>query len=316
MKGAGLIINPVSGAGADTHAAETRVALARDVARRCGVSLEVCVTTHAGHAIALATAFKRAAAPLVIVWGGDGTVNEVASVLAHSGVPMAIVPAGSGNGFATELKFERDPAIAIEAAFGGVDRIVDAGELNDRLFVNLAGIGFDAHVAHQFQQLAAGRRGPLPYLTIGLRSVWRYRESRYTIECDGRREEVEALLITFANGCQYGNNAVIAPLACIDDGTLEMVIVKPWPAAANFLRLHHLFRRTAHRAPGVLTRSVTEARVTAVAPLEMHVDGEPVAPAPEARVRILPGAIRLRVQKSQGDGRSSTSAGTVRGSAR
>lgn len=297
MKAAGLIINPVSGAGADTHAAEKRVALARDVARRCGVAIEVRVTAHAGHARSLAAAFKDAAAPLVIVWGGDGTVNEVAGVLAHSGVPMSIVPAGSGNGFATELGFTREPATGLEAAFRGVDRVVDAGELNGRLFVNLAGIGFDAHVAHQFQQLAVGRRGGLPYLTIGLRSVWGYRAAPYTIEFDGERLECPALLMAFANSCQYGNNAVIAPLACVDDGKLEMVVVKRWPAAANFLRLHHLFRRSAHRAPGVLTRSVTEARVTSPAPLEMHVDGEPVPAAPEARVRILPGAITLRVRR-------------------
>lgn len=296
MKAAGLIINPVSGAGADVHAAEKRVALARAVARECGVALDVSVTERAGHARELAAAYRSAGAPLVIVWGGDGTMNEVAAALAHSGVPIAIVPSGSGNGLATELKFTRDPSSGITAAFRGVDRLVDAGELNGRLFVNLAGIGFDAHVAHQFQQLAAGRRGGLPYLTIGLRSVWRYRSPVYSIEFDGgERLDLPALIVTFANGCQYGNNAVIAPLACIDDGKLEMVLVKWWPAAANFLRLHHLFRRSAHRAPGVLTRSITQARVTADLPLEMHVDGEAVDAAREARVRILPGAITLRV---------------------
>ncbi len=256
------------------------------------------MTEHPRHALAIAAAFRDADAPLVIVWGGDGTLNEVATVLAHSNTPIGIVPSGSGNGFATELKFSRDPARAIEAALLGVDRVVDAGELNGRLFVNLAGIGFDAHVAHQFQQLAPGRRGALPYLTIGLRSVWGYRPPAYTVECDGERVESRALLLAFANGCQYGNNAVIAPLACVDDGRLEMVMVKPWPAAANFLRLHHLFRRSAHRAPGVLTRSVTEARVTSDAPLEMHVDGEPVAPAREARVRIVPRAVTLRVPRT------------------
>ncbi len=298
MKAAGLIINPVSGAGADTHTAEKRIALARDVARRCGLALDVSLTERAGHALALAGAYKEAGAPLVIVWGGDGTVNEVATALAHSAVPMAIVPAGSGNGFATELGFLRDPARGIEAAFRGVDRLVDAGELNGRLFVNLAGIGFDAHVAHQFQLLPPGRRGGLPYLRIGLRSVWKYRPRRYAVELDGERVNVHALLVACANGCQYGNNAVIAPLACVDDGKLELVIVERWPAAANFLRLHHLFRRTAHRAPGVLTRSVTVARITSDAPLEMHVDGEPVEPALEAHVRVLPGAITLRTQRT------------------
>ena len=296
MKAAGLIINPVSGAGADPRGASTRVAIATDVARRSGVPIEIAITERAGHARELASAFRAAAAPLVIVWGGDGTVNEAATALVHSGVPLAIVPSGSGNGLATELRFLRDPAAALEAAFRGADRAVDAGELNGRVFVNLGGLGFDGHIAHQFQRLAAGRRGPLPYLTIGLKSVWGYRPATYRIDAGTERIEMPALLIAFANGCQYGNNAVIAPLACVDDGTLEMVIVKAWPAAANFLRLHHLFFRTAHRAPGVVTRTVTDVRVTAAAPIEMHVDGEIVEPSTEARVRVLPRALVLRVR--------------------
>jgi YegS/Rv2252/BmrU family lipid kinase len=294
VKAAALIINPISGAGADTHAAERRAALAREVAIRCGCPLEIAITAHPGHARALAEDFKCAGARVVIVWGGDGTVNEAACALVHSDVALGIVPSGSGNGLATELRFSRDPAAALEAALRGRDRRVDAGELNDRIFVNLAGIGFDGHVAHQFQELPRGRRGGLPYLMIGLKSVWSYRAAHYTIEADGERLDTGALIVTFANGCQYGNNAVIAPLARIDDGRLEMVVVKPWPAAANFLRLHHLFRRTAHRAPGVLTRSVVRARVVCDHPMEMHVDGEIVAPAREAVVRVLPEALTLR----------------------
>ncbi|MBI2220490.1 MAG: diacylglycerol kinase family lipid kinase [Acidobacteria bacterium] len=309
MKAAALIINPISGAGADTHAAERRAALAREVAGRAGRAIEIAVTSRAGHARELAEAFKRAGAPVVIVWGGDGTVNEAACALAHSGVPLAIVPSGSGNGLATELRFAVDPAAALEGALHGSDRRVDAGEMNGRLFVNIAGIGFDGHVAHQFQRLPKGRRGGLPYLMIGLRSVWRYRAARYTIDAGGERCDTEALIVAFANGCQYGNNAVIAPLACVDDGKLEMVVVKPWPAAANFVRLHHLFRRTAHRAPGVLTRTVEHARVTSDHPMEMHVDGEIVEPAREAVVRVLPRALTLRSPVS-------TSAGTARDTAR
>ena len=297
MKAAALIINPVSGAGADAHAAARRVALARDVARRCGRDLEIVLTERAGHARELAAAFREVGAPLVIAWGGDGTTNEVAAALVHSGIPLAIVPSGSGNGLATELRMEVDPQRAIETALRGRDRTIDAGEINGRLFVNIAGIGFDGHVAHQFQELAPGRRGGLPYLTIGLRSVWGYRPASYSIEFDGERLETEALLLAFANGCQYGNNAVIAPLACVDDGKLEMVIVKPWPAAANFLRLHHLFRRSAHRAPGVLTRTITSARVTSPGALEMHVDGEIVEAAPEARIRVIPAALTLRTSR-------------------
>jgi len=301
---AGLIVNPVSGAGTDAHAAEHRLALAREVASACGVTLHTAVTSHQGHARALAAAFRADGLPLVVVWGGDGTVNEVASSVAGSSTALAIVPSGSGNGLATELRFPRAPREALVAAFQGRDRVIDAGEINGRLFVNLAGIGFDGHVAHRFQALSQGRRGALRYLTIALRSVWRYRPPDYAIELDADRLHTPALLMVFANGCQYGNNAVIAPLARVDDGRLDAVVVKAWPAIANFARLHHLFLRSAHRAPGVISRQVATARVRADTSMDIHVDGEMVEPSKVAEVRVIPGAIRLRVPVSTSEGRA------------
>lgn len=257
--------------------------------------MDIAFTAHGGHARELAAGFRSAGAPLVIVWGGDGTVNEVASALVHSDVAMGIVPSGSGNGLATELRVSTDPATALERALRGRNRRVDVGELNGRLFVNIAGIGFDGHIAHQFQQLPKGRRGGLPYLMIGLQSMWGYRAGVYTIELDDRTWQERALIVSFANGCQYGNNAVIAPLACIDDGRLDMVVVKSWPMVANFLRLHHLFLRSANRAPGVVTHATTRVRVRCSQPMEMHVDGEVVTPATEAIVKVVPDALTLRV---------------------
>lgn len=309
MKAAGVIINPISGAGADAHAAERRIAMVRAAAAAASLEVEIAISDRGGHPRELARAFRSAAVPLIVAWGGDGTVNEVASVLAHSTTTLAIVPAGSGNGLATELGISRDPAVALRDAFSGIDRRIDAGEVNGRLFVNLLGIGFDGHIARQFQQLAQGRRGALPYLTIGLRSVWSYQPSTYRLTIDGETTEVRALLIAFANSCQYGNNAVIAPRARVDDGVLEAVIVKWWPSALNFVRLHHLFRRSAHRAPGVVSRPVREALIEADRPMEMYVDGEVVDPSPRATVRVLPQALTLRVPLS-------TSGGMARGSAR
>lgn len=309
MNAAGVIINPISGAGADARAAEKRVAMASEAAAAWSASVEIVVSERPGHPREIARAFRSAGARLVVAWGGDGTINEVASELADSSIPLGIVPSGSGNGFATELGISRDPARALRDAFSGTERRIDAGEINGRLFVNLLGIGFDGHVAREFQRLAQGRRGPLAYLTIGLRSVWSYRPATYRLTIEGQTSEFRALLVAFANGCQYGNNAVIAPRARFDDGMLEAVVVKWWPPPANFLRLHHLFRRTAHRAPGVISRPVRAALIESDRPMEMHVDGEIVEPAFRAAVRVRPGAVLVRVPVS-------TSAGTVRGSAR
>lgn len=296
MTGAGLIINPISGAGADRHAAAHRTSLARRVAAAAGVSIEVVVSEYAGHARTIARRFRDGGARLIVAWGGDGTVNEIASEIAGTPVALGIVPSGSGNGLATEFRFSLDPQHALEdALLRAHDLAIDLGEINGRVFANIAGIGFDGHVAHRFQQLAQGRRGGLPYLTIGLKSAWRYRPKRYRVEFPGGVIETRALMLAFANGRQYGNNAVIAPGSSATDGLLDLVIVDDRSVWRNFLRVHHLFRRTADRAPGVLTRQLETARITSDEPLEIHVDGEIVAAALEADVAIHRGALQLRV---------------------
>ncbi len=296
MTAAGLVINPISGAGADRHAAEHRTALARRVAAAAGISLDVVVTERAGHAAALARTFREKGMRLIVAWGGDGTVNEIASELAGTGVALGIIPAGSGNGLATEFGFSRDPERALQdALLDARDLPIDLGTINGRTFANIAGIGFDGHVAHQFQLLAQGRRGGRPYLTIALRSAWRYTPKRYRVEIPGEVIETRALLMAFANGRQYGNSAVIAPKSSATDGLIDLVIVDARAVWRNFLRVHHLFRRTADRAPGVLMRQVSTARVTSDDPLEIHVDGETVEPATEALVTIRPRALVLRV---------------------
>jgi diacylglycerol kinase (ATP) len=293
---AGLVINPISGAGADRHAAEHRAALARQVAERAGVPIEVVVTEHAGHARALARGFKDKGMRLIVAWGGDGTVNEIASELVGTDIAVGIIPSGSGNGLATEFGFSRDPKRALQdALLEARDLPIDVGSINGRIFTNIAGIGFDGHVAHQFQLLAQGRRGGRPYLTIAMKSAWRYRPKRYTVEISGEVIEVRALLMAFANGRQYGNGAVIAPKSSAIDGLLDLVVVDDRAVWRNFLRVHHLFRRTADQAPGVLTRQLTSARVTSDDPLEIHVDGEIVDRANEAAISIRPSALTLRV---------------------
>jgi diacylglycerol kinase (ATP) len=173
-------------------------------------------------------------------------------------------------------------------------RWVDAGEINGRFFLNLVGIGFDALVARRFQELAAGRRGALPYVTLGLRSVLSYRAERYRIQLDAADAfETTALLVVFANSRQYGSGAIIAPRARIDDGRLDAVIVDDRSLVKHVWRVRHLFRGTADRAEGTFTRPVERAVIEADAPMAMHADGEPLTSATRAEVRVIPGAIRV-----------------------
>src|SRR2546425_9647991 len=169
-----IIINPISG-GLRLEEARARVELAADVVEAHDELADVFVTERRGHAREIAKSALVRGARLVLAWGGDGTINEVASSLAFQEVPLGIIPSGSGNGLARELGVDFNPARAIADALGAEPRTIDLGEVNDRLFVNVAGVGFDAYVAAEFDKRGSDRRGLVGYLGVTARALVSYR---------------------------------------------------------------------------------------------------------------------------------------------
>jgi YegS/Rv2252/BmrU family lipid kinase len=294
------IINPISGTGADPTIAERRVSLVKEEARRRGLSAEIHLTTHAGHARELAEASAASHVDLVIVWGGDGTVNEAGGALIGSTTTLALIPAGSGNGLAAALGTARESNAALATAFDGVTRTIDAGLMANRPFFNIAGIGFDAHVARLFNERGAGRRGALPYIVIGVREGCLYSGVEYLVDLDGESRRLRALLIAFANGREYGMGARIAPQAELDDGLLDATVVEYRPLLSRFWDARHLAMGTAHLAPSVSARRVKHALIESEGPMEFHVDGELGIADRRIDVRILPAALKVRVARQAG----------------
>src|SRR5436190_9817658 len=205
-----VIINPISG-GHRPGQAEARAKIATEAVRRHGDEPQVFVTERGGHAHELARRAARDGARLVIAWGGDGTINEAASALVFSDVPFAIIPAGSGNGLARELGISVDPPAAIAQALRAEPRPMDVGEIEGRYFVNVTGIGMDAHIAARFNAPDNPRRGLMGYAAITARAVFRYVPKRYRISIDDRQVERTTVLVCIANSPQFGNGARIAP---------------------------------------------------------------------------------------------------------
>jgi YegS/Rv2252/BmrU family lipid kinase len=294
------IVNPISGAGASRDASRSRAALLAERFRAAGVDGEVHVTERAHHAAELAAEALARGVHTVIAWGGDGTINEVGSVLAGTGAALGIVPSGSGNGFARALRLPRAPRQAIDGALLGVERLIDVGELNGRMFVNIAGIGLDARIAERFNACEQGKRGMGPYFRIGLHEAFRYRPGPVDIDLDGEAFRLNALLIAFANGREYGNRACIAPHARIDDGRLEAVVVEDRRPVARLWGSRHILAGRPDRAPGMIFRSIQHAEVRAAGPLPFHVDGEHGVASGAVTVRIRPGYLRVRVPAEGG----------------
>ncbi len=294
------IVNPISGAGANRDAAAARAALLRERFRAAGLDGEVHVTERRHHAAELARTAIDRGVHTVIAWGGDGTINEVGSVLGGTGAALGIVPAGSGNGFARALGVPRTAAAAIDGALLGVERLIDAGELNGRMFLNIAGIGLDARIAERFNACEQGKRGIGPYFRIGLHEAFCYEPQPLEIALDGERIDSRALLIAFANGSEYGNRARIAPHARLDDGRLEAVVVEDRRPVARLWGSRHLLLSRPERAAGMTFRSIQHAEVRGTGPLPFHVDGEHGVADHVISVRIRPGYLRVCVPAEGG----------------
>jgi diacylglycerol kinase (ATP) len=289
------IINPMSGAGLDPTIAGRRVAMIRDELGTRGLSASIHVTESPGHGRELAASAVADRAELVLVWGGDGTVNEVGGGLAGSATALGLIPAGSGNGLAAALGIPRDPHAAIATALGSRTMAADVGMLGDRPFFNVAGIGFDAHIARLFNQRSRGRRGRWPYIALGVREGCRYRSQHYELQLDGEVHSSNAFLIAFANGREYGLGMQIAPKARLDDGLLDACIIEDRPVLARFRDARHLALGTTHHAPRMIIRQVRTATVRAAGEIEFHLDGEPGVVEDRVDITIRPGALLVKV---------------------
>src|SRR5439155_2132559 len=272
------------GAGPDAARAKAQLALA--VVAAHGDRPDILLTERVGHARELAQGAMQRGARLVIAWGGDGTINEVASALVFGDVPLGIVPAGSGNGLARELGVARRPERAIADALAAEPTLMDVGEIEGRYFVNAAGMGFDAHIASQFA--SSRRRGFLGYAGITARALTSYVPLTYRITTGGTTVETRAVLVTLANSAQFGNGALIAPGARVDDGELDLVVVEERSRFRTICSVPHLFTGTANKIAGCRIARVREATIETSAPMTFHVDGEPVQGGTRLRARVHP----------------------------
>ncbi len=287
-----VIINPVSGRGATHGRAVRRAAMAEARLRARGVDVHVVLTERPQHAHGLAALAVAGGADVVAAWGGDGTMNEVASAVAGSPAALGLIPGGSGNGLARDLGIPLDAEAALDVIVDGRDRYIDGGVLDGRPFFNVAGLGLDARVASAFQ--TRGDRGLLSYVGKTARALFAAGATSCTIDTGDTRLDVEALLVAFANSRQYGNNVLIAPEARLDDGAIDIVVIPARPFAWLLRQLPRLLAGTVHRVPGVVTIRSTRAVVEANGPFTYHVDGEPHTGGSRIRLEIRPGALRVR----------------------
>lgn len=248
-------------------------------------------TEYVSHGLQLAKDAVRKRMDLVVAVGGDGTINEVASGVLNSSIPLGIVPLGSGNGLARFLKIPIDPVKAIQRIASGKIRSIDSGQLNGRAFFNMAGVGFDALISNRFAENKS--RGALEYMKVVLSEINRYKPKQYEIEIDGSSISREAFMISIANSPQYGNNAYVSPTASLQDGLLDVCIIKQFPLYQFPILIFHLFSRTADQSEYVEIIKAKRIVINRKNNEPVHLDGEPYEYGEELLIEVLPHSLKV-----------------------
>ncbi len=289
-----LIVNPASGPVRRGVPREGRLSLVRRLLQAHGVTtVRATETTRSGDAAGAVRAALAAGTDRVLVWGGDGTLNETAGGLLDTGVPLGVIPGGSGNGFARGLGLPLDVEAAVDVALHGRPHDIDTGVVDGRTFLNLAGVGFDAAVAEVVNTHNV-RRGLRPYLAAILREWRTFEAARFRLVLDQDRTiEFEGHLVVVCNGQQYGHGARIAPLAAFDDGAFDVVAVPRITAARLVGQGWRLFAGSITRVPGVYTARARRVELSQARALPIHLDGEVGAAAVTRVFEVRPRSLRV-----------------------
>ncbi|HEX9655183.1 MAG TPA: YegS/Rv2252/BmrU family lipid kinase [bacterium] len=283
-----VIVNPIAGGKKDK---KKLIQLLLAQLSSNGRKVSVRCTTKKGDATLFAREAVDENVNLVVVVGGDGTVNEAGSALVKTGVPIAIIPQGSGNGLARTLRIPADVKSASGLIAAGVVSDIDVGNANRHYFFMLMGVGFDALIGQKFNEYSA--RGPLPYFYLGAREYFTYQPPRVHLSFANRRVELTPFMITVANAQQFGNNALIAPHAVLNDGLLDICIVNRLRVIDLVAALPKLFTGRIGDFSGVEFHQAAAARLERERADFINIDGEAVLEEAIVDISVLPRSLKV-----------------------
>lgn len=259
------------------------IAIAEKVCTEITVELDLRAVEGPGHGTELAREAVTKGYDRVISVGGDGTNNAIAQGLIDTTVPMGIVAMGSGNGYARSIGLSLDPEKALRHALAGTARQMDVCYLNDVPFLGNAGIGFDARVAHRFDQSKS--RGMFGYASIIVKEIFGAPPMRVVVKANHETTESQVLMMVFCNTREFGNGANISPGSLPDDGLAELRVVRKPPFFPLINAFIQIYTGKADRSKYITNITTTSATVWQEGTLA-HLDGEPLQVGHEVRFRL------------------------------
>lgn len=283
-----LILNPRAGS------REREIDRVIATAEELGWRLRIVETNARGHATELAAEAVQRGDRMVLIGGGDGTMNEVIQALAGAETAVGAIPFGTMNVWVRELGLSLDPAEATRQLLTGQVKRVDLGRVNGRYFLLMAGIGFDAEAIHALGDTSAGRFRAWTFFLTGALAALRTHGQRVRVRADGEAFETNAALVTVGNTRLWAGAVQITHHASASDGLLDVCI---FPGRSLLFKLWYLAlvivgQHDQH--PDVIYRQVRSLYVAARPPIPIQLDGEPAGRTP-AHVEVVPGVLRVLV---------------------
>jgi diacylglycerol kinase (ATP) len=289
------LINPIAGT-------KKKVQLKHLIIRKTqaeGIQYDIMPTKADGNYTHLQKIIRKDGITDVVVCGGDGTVNAVVNALQGADVNIGILPIGSGNSLALATKIPIQTGKALDVIFKGLSSPVDAFYINDKFSCVLCGIGFDADVAHEFAKRKT--RGLQTYLRISTSKFFTSKPYTFEIKLDDRIIKTDAYFISIANSNQFGNNVTIAPGANLNDGLLDVVIVKKMNKLLLPISVllqvagNNKVRKVSDYGDrkNIIYVQTDRIRIKNLSHAPLHIDGEPAETSSEFKIKVIPSCFRL-----------------------
>jgi diacylglycerol kinase (ATP) len=234
-------------------------------------------------------------ASVVLVVGGDGMVNSIGEEVMNTPAAMAVIPTGSGNGFARHFDIPLTVDRAVKALANGREMSIDVGTANGRPFFVTCSMAWDANVVKGFEKSPV--RGVVPYLFAAASEYLDFEPQAFHVTLDGDRQFdiPDPLVFTVANLTQYGGGAEIAPSARPDDGLLDLIALRDKDGPRAIPHLFKLLEGKADKIPGVITHTFKALECRRGHPSPIQVDGELLDAGTVVKVEVLPKALRVIV---------------------
>ncbi|MBM3276620.1 MAG: diacylglycerol kinase family lipid kinase [Candidatus Handelsmanbacteria bacterium] len=280
-----LIANPAAGGGRGRRLAER-------AARELGPAVDLRLTQAPGHAQELARQALKEGCQRLVVLGGDGTLHEVLPALAHTQVPLGLLPCGTGNDLARALGVPRNLDQALGLLRRGRPSSIDLARAGEALFCTVAAFGFDAQISEAMRQGQIPFSGTAGYLYATLGHLSRFTPLQVRLEGEFGGFEGQVLLVATANTRSYGGGMKIAPAANPRDGKLEVCIVRELPRRQVLALLPRLFWGDHVHHQAVRIERTAWLRLHSAQPQLLHADGEPLAHTP-LTIEALPRALQV-----------------------